>query len=70
MTVPGGIVYTFFYSKSRLTLLQIVDATMFTYHITSFPLYFITLSEFRSVFIGMMTFKKTERKYHGISSNL
>jgi hypothetical protein len=58
MTTPGNIVYTFFYNTSALILLPLVDGIMFTYHITSFPLYFITLNDFRNGFISMITLKK------------
>ena len=70
MTIPGDIVYTFFYSTSRLILLQVADATMFTYHITSFPLYFLTLKDFRSIFFAMIGCKKIDQKSQTIFSKV
>jgi hypothetical protein len=64
MTIPGDIIYTFFNNTSKSTVLQVADATMFTYHIISFPLYMLTLKDFRRIFISMITLKKPRSKMH------
>jgi hypothetical protein len=47
MTVPASIAFGFFYGVASATLLRSVDASLFTYHVTSFPLYFVTYDKFR-----------------------
>ncbi|CAF0811734.1 unnamed protein product [Didymodactylos carnosus] len=59
MTVPGTAVYAFFLSmisnKSyRAGLLYLLDSILYTYHITSFILYFIALREFREELVCMI----------------
>jgi hypothetical protein len=62
MTIPGNVVYIFFDSTLTLTALQVTDAIMYTYHITSFPLYMLTLKDFRKIFISMITLQKMNRQ--------
>jgi hypothetical protein len=47
MTIPANIAFAFFQSILSSTILNLADGIMFTYHITSFPLYMITFKEFR-----------------------
>ncbi|CAF1012492.1 unnamed protein product [Adineta ricciae] len=54
MTIPSGIIFAFFYDTVNTTVLMLVDAAMFTYHILSFPLYFITFHDFRREFLTMI----------------
>ena len=54
MTIPSGVTFAFFQSTAHISVLRIVDAIYFTYHILSFPLYMITFTEFRREFIAMI----------------
>jgi hypothetical protein len=45
-TTPSMIAFAFF-SNSDETVLSLLDDILYTYHITSFSLYFITFKEFR-----------------------
>lgn len=47
MTIPATVSYAFFYTKANVTLLHLLDSILYTYHISSFPLYFIAFDEFR-----------------------
>ena len=47
MTIPASIAFGFFANTTTPTILYLTDACLFTYHITSFPLYMITFSKFR-----------------------
>ena len=58
MTAPSGIAFGFFQAVASPTILQLCDASLFTYHITSFPLYMITFNEFRRECIGRITCAK------------
>jgi hypothetical protein len=49
MTVPATIAFAFF-STSDSTILNFLDGILYTYHITSFPLYLMTLGKFRREF--------------------
>ena len=57
MTIPSTVAYSFFILVADHTLLQLLNSLLYTYHVTSFPLYFITLREFRQEFIKMILFK-------------
>lgn len=46
MTVPATVGFAFFY-KSNQTILNLMDCALYSYHIISFPLYFITYGKFR-----------------------
>jgi len=61
MTTPSTIAFAFF-PNSDLTVLSLLDGILYTYHITSFPLYFITFTEFRQECIGMLTCKNHHQK--------
>ena len=47
MTVPSSVVFAGFFSVVSDTVLRLMDSIYFTYHILSFPLYFISYNEFR-----------------------
>jgi hypothetical protein len=47
MTIPATVSFAFFYSTASVTLLHTLDSMLYTYHISSFPLYFIIFNEFR-----------------------
>jgi hypothetical protein len=57
MTIPSNVAYACFITVADPTLLELLNSLLYTYHITSFPLYFITLREFRQEFIDMILFK-------------
>ncbi|CAF2845427.1 unnamed protein product [Rotaria sp. Silwood2] len=61
MTVPSTIAFAFF-STSDITLLRFLDGLLYSYHILSFPLYLITLDEFRQEFMTMITHKRNIRR--------
>lgn len=63
MTIPATVAYAFF-PKSNLTLLHFLDGILYTYHVLSFPLYFITFREFREQCIAMMTCRKNQTQIH------
>jgi ABC-type molybdate transport system permease subunit len=58
MTTPASAVYMFFYDETKQNLLLILDGLLFTHHILSFPLYFLTLQDFRRTFHVMLKLKK------------
>jgi hypothetical protein len=58
MTVPASIAFAFFQSVLSSTILHLADGILFTYHLTSFPLYMITFKEFRLEFIATITCSK------------
>jgi hypothetical protein len=62
MTIPASIVAAFFFTTPTTTLAKILDSALYTYHITSFPLYFITFDAFRQECITLVTGKKNTRQ--------
>jgi hypothetical protein len=62
MTIPATIVAAFFFTTPTTTLSKILDSALYTYHISSFPLYFITFDAFRRECITMMTGKKNNQR--------
>jgi hypothetical protein len=63
MTIPGTVAYAFFADPATsLTTLHAFDAMLYTYHILSFPLYFLTLGDFRRECIAMITCTKNTRR--------
>ncbi|CAF1270123.1 unnamed protein product [Adineta steineri] len=62
MTIPATIVAAFFFTTPTTSLAKILDSALYTYHITSFPLYFITFKEFRRECIKMVTCKNNNRR--------
>ena len=62
MTVPASICFAFFSTPNNATLLRVVDGLLFTYHITSFPLYMLTFDEFRQECLAMVMCKKNHRQ--------
>jgi hypothetical protein len=62
MTIPSGVAFAFFYTTAGTIVLETADAFFFSYHITSFPLYFITFTEFRRECITMITCSKNARR--------
>ena len=61
MTTPATVAFGFFYSTASITILHLLDGILYTYHILSFPLYFITFKEFRQECIAMFTYKNNRR---------
>ncbi|CAF3436714.1 unnamed protein product [Rotaria socialis] len=55
MTTPATINAAFFSTTPPDTLAKILDSALYTYHIASFPLYFITFDAFRQECIMMIT---------------
>ncbi|CAF4235860.1 unnamed protein product, partial [Adineta steineri] len=62
MTIPATIVAAFFTTTPPTDLAKILDSILYTYHLTSFPLYLITFKEFRWEFIKMITCKNNNRR--------
>jgi hypothetical protein len=62
MTIPGTVAFAFFSNTASHTVLNAMDSMLYTYHITSFPLYFITFSNFRREFIAMITCSTNNRR--------
>lgn len=62
MTVPASICFAFFGTPNNATLLRVVDGFLFTYHITSFPLYMLTFDEFRHEFLAIIICKRNHRQ--------
>ncbi|CAF1226666.1 unnamed protein product [Adineta steineri] len=62
MTIPATIVAAFFFTTRTTSLAKILDSILYTYHITSFPLYLTTFKEFRWEFIKMVTCKNNNRR--------
>ncbi|CAF1501567.1 unnamed protein product [Adineta steineri] len=62
MTIPATIVAAFFATTPLTNLAKILDSILYTYHITSFPLYLITFKDFRWEFIKMITCKNNNRR--------
>lgn len=62
MTIPASIVFAFFYETVNPTFLRMIDAILYTYHILSFPTYFLTFNKFRNVFFQMIRCKKSDQR--------
>jgi hypothetical protein len=56
MTVPSTVAFALFYTANE-TLLNVLDGLLYSYHILSFPLYFITYGTFRREYIAMILCK-------------
>lgn len=54
MTTPATILFAFFYKTTSLLTLYSWDSILYTYHILSFPLYFLTLAEFRRTVVRLL----------------
>jgi hypothetical protein len=61
MTIPATVSFAFFYSKASVALLHMLDSLLYTYHISSFPLYFIIFNEFRKECMAMFTCKNNRQ---------
>ncbi len=61
MTAPATIAFAFF-TTTYTNLLLLFDGILYSYHIISCPLYFITYSDFRRECIAMMICKRNQRK--------
>ena len=55
MTIPSTVAFAFFPLANR-TLLRFLDGILYTYHITSFPIYFFTFGDFRRECLKMFHF--------------
>ena len=58
MTIPASIAFGFFYNIASASVLRSVDACLFTYHITPFPLYMITYKKFRRECLNIILCRK------------
>ncbi|CAF2071788.1 unnamed protein product [Rotaria magnacalcarata] len=58
MTTPATVYYGFFTSTTSYVILYLFDSLLYTYHILSFPLYFITLAKFRRIVVRFVTTEK------------
>ncbi|CAF1100072.1 unnamed protein product [Adineta ricciae] len=61
MTVPATVAFAFF-STANSALLTFLDSLLYTYHITSFPLYLITFGDFQREFCKLFTCHKNNRQ--------
>ncbi|CAF1093727.1 unnamed protein product [Rotaria sordida] len=61
MTIPATVGYAFF-STASSTILHLLDAFLYIYHVLSFPLYMITFDEFRRDFFAMITCKTNNQR--------
>jgi hypothetical protein len=62
MTIPGTVAYAFFVQNTSDTILHALDSILYTYHITSFPLYMTTFGDFRRECIRMITCSQNNRR--------
>jgi hypothetical protein len=62
MTIPVTIAFGFFLNTAGDLVLYTMDSMLYTYHISSFPLYMITFHEFRQEFIKMVTCNNNDRR--------
>ena len=61
MAVPATIAFAFF-SSADANLLRIFDSLLYSYHMTSFPIYFITFNEFRRECLALVTWRANGRR--------
>jgi hypothetical protein len=66
LTIPPTICYGFFYFQINLTILHLLDALMYTYHVSAFFLYLLTFKEFQQEFLQMSFCRNTTTRI-GIS---
>ena len=59
MTVPSGVAFSFFYTADRI-LLEFLDGMLYTYHMLTFLLYFVSWTEFRRECIALITCRKAD----------
>jgi hypothetical protein len=57
MTTPVSIAYAYFPNTNE-SILYALDSILYTYHILSFPIYFLTFAEFRREFFKLIALNK------------
>ena len=62
MTIPVNVVLSFFSAKVDVVMKRFLDGILYTYHITSFPLYMLTFSEFRRECIAIFRCRNDVRR--------
>lgn len=62
LTIPATIFAAFFFTTPTTTLAKILDSALYTYHISSFPLYFMTFHAFRQECIMMIIGKTNNQR--------
>jgi hypothetical protein len=67
MTIPATVAYSFFINVGDPSILELLDGMLFTYHVTSFPLYFITLQEFRQEFFNLILCKNMHKRIQPVT---
>lgn len=70
LTIPPTVCYGFFYSNVSLIILHLLDALMYTYHVSAFPLYLVTFHEFRQEFINMIRCRNNQVRVATMSTTL
>lgn len=60
MTTPVSIAYAYFPNTNH-SILYTLDAILYTYHISSFPIYVLTFAEFRREFTKLVTLKNCHK---------
>ncbi|CAM2699188.1 unnamed protein product [Rotaria socialis] len=53
-TIPVTVVFAFYAYQTPYLLHQILDAILYTYHVSCFPIYFTTMNDFRRVTISVV----------------
>lgn len=66
MTAPSNIIYAFFSSAANAIVINIFAVLVYTYDILSFPLYLITMKEFRQEFMNMILHRNHPRRIEPI----
>ena len=61
MTVPSTVAFAFF-SSADATVLRLFDGLLYSYHVLSFPLYFITFAEFRRECLAIIRCKPNHQQ--------
>ena len=62
LTIPPTVCYGFFYAMLNISVLYLLHAFMYTYHVIAFPLYLITFGEFRQEFLSMICCRNAQVK--------
>jgi len=65
MTTPVSIAYAYFPYINQ-SILYALDSILYTYHILSFPIYFLTFAEFRKEFLKLITLNNCQKKHKNI----
>ena len=62
MTIPATIVAAFFFTIPTTILAKVLDSILYTYHILSFVIYFLTFNAFRHEVLALLTCRKKNQQ--------